>query len=93
LEPIKETYIEMADMDSRRVTNNKQKQVFKTYQRDSEGSVDPVMGRIQSDSGYSEESVRGKHSQFGLTEETQDLTENVFNIFLPAIDQQLPSVS
>lgn len=94
LEPIKETYVEMADMDSRRVTNNKSKQVFKTYyQHGDDEEPDPVMGRIQSDSGYSEESVRGKHSQIGITDETQDLSERVFNIFLPAIDQQLPDVN
>lgn len=90
VDPIRETYIEQADMEGRRKTNNKTKQVFKTHQRHEDGSTDPVLGRFQTDSGYSEESVRGKHSQMGITDETQDLTRRVFNVFLPAIDMQLP---
>jgi len=92
LEPIRETYVEQANMESRRKTDNKTSQVFKTYQRDESGDVNPVMGRIQTDSGYSEKSVRGKHSQIGITDETQDLSERVFNVFLPAIDMGLPHV-
>lgn len=92
VEPIRETYIEQADMDGRRVTNNKTNQVFKTYRKDESGDVNPVMGRLQTDSGYSEKSVRGKHSQLGITDETQDLTQRVFNVFLPSIDQGLPEV-
>jgi len=91
LEPIRETYIEQANMQSRRKTDNKTSQVFKTYQRDEDGDVNPVLGRIQTDSGYSEKSVRGKHSQIGITDETQDLSERVFNVFLPAIDMGLPN--
>jgi hypothetical protein len=91
LEPIRETYIEQADMDGRRKTDNKTSQVFKTYQRSEDGDVNPVLGRIQTDSGYSEKSVRGKHSQIGITDETQDLSERVFNVFLPAIDMGLPN--
>jgi len=90
LEPIRETYIEQADMDGRRKTDNKTTQVFKTYQRDETGDVNPVLGRIQTDSGYSEKSVRGKHSQIGITDETQDLSQRVFNVMLPAIDMGLP---
>jgi len=90
LEPIRETYIEQANMESRRKTNNKTSQVFKTYRKEEDGEVNPILGRIQSDSGYSEKSVRGKHSQIGITDETQDLSERVFNVFLPAIDQGLP---
>lgn len=90
LDPIRETYVEQADMDGRRKTNNKTKQVFKTYVDHGNGDPDPVMGRIQTDSGYSEESVRGKHSQMGVFDETQDLTQRVFNVALPSIDQTLP---
>jgi len=90
LEPIRETYVEQANMDSRRKTDNKTSQVFKTYQKDETGDINPVMGRIQTDSGYSEKSVRGKHSQVGITDETQDLSQRVFNVFLPAIDMGLP---
>jgi len=89
--PIRQTYIEQANMDSRRETDNKKTQVFKTYQRDEDGEVNPVLGRFQTDSGYSEESVRGKHSHLGITDETQDLSERVFNVFLPAIDMELPN--
>lgn len=92
LEPIRTTYVEQAKMDARRKTNNKSTQVFKTYQRDENGDANPVLGRIQTDSGYSEKSVRGKHSQVGVTDETQDLSERVFNVFLPAIDMGLPEV-
>jgi hypothetical protein len=90
LEPIRTTYVEQADMDGRRTTNNKTSQVFKTYQKDGDGDVNPVLGRFQTDSGYSEKSVRGKHSQLGITDETQDLSERVFNVFLPTIDMGLP---
>jgi hypothetical protein len=90
VEPIRQTYVEQASMGSRRVTDNKKNQVFKTYQRDDTGDVNPVLGRFQTDSGYSEKSVRGKHSQLGITDETQDLSERVFNVFLPAIDMGLP---
>ena len=90
LEPIRETYIEQANMDGRRKTNNKTSQTFKTYQRDGDGDVNPVLGRIQSDSGYNEDSVRGKHSHIGITDETQDLSERVFNVFLPSIDMEIP---
>ena len=92
VEPIRETYVEQADMDGRRKTNNKGAQVFKTYQKAENGDVNPVLGRFQTDSGYSEKSVRGKHSQLGITDETQDLKERVFNVFQPAIDLQLPDV-
>jgi len=88
--PIRETYIEQAGMDGRRKTNNKTTQVFKTYQKDDDGDVNPVLGRFQTDSGYSEKSVRGKHSQMGITDETQDLSRRVFNVFLPSIDMGLP---
>lgn len=91
LEPIRETYVEQANMDTRRKTDNKTSQVFKTYQKDEAGDINPVMGRIQTDSGYSEKSVRGKHSQVGITDETQDLSQRVFNVFLPAIDMGLPN--
>jgi hypothetical protein len=90
LGPIRQTYIEQADMDGRRETNNKKSQVFKSYQKSEDGDINPVLGRFQTDSGYSEESVRGKHSQLGITDETQDLSERVFNVFLPAIDMGLP---
>lgn len=90
VEPIRQTYIEQANMTNRRVTDNKTSQVFKTYQRDESGDVNPIMGRLQTDSGYTEESVRGKHSQLGITDETQDLSQRVFNVFLPSIDQGLP---
>jgi hypothetical protein len=90
LEPIRETYVEQADMGSRRKTDNKTTQVFKTYREDENGDTDPILGRIQSDSGYSEESVRGKHSQVGVFDEIQDFSERVFNVALPAIDQGLP---
>jgi len=92
VEPIRETYVEQANMDGRRKTNNKGTQVFKTYQKAENGDVNPVLGRFQTDSGYSEKSVRGKHSQLGITDETQDLKERVFNVFQPAIDLQLPNV-
>jgi hypothetical protein len=92
VEPIRETYVEQANMDGRRKTNNKGTQVFKTYRETDEGDLNPILGRFQTDSGYSEKSVRGKHSQLGITDETQDLTERVFNVFLPAIDKQLPDV-
>jgi hypothetical protein len=92
VEPIRETYVEQAEMDGRRITNNKKSQVFKTPYKTEGGDVNPVLGRFQTDSGYSEKSVRGKHSQLGITDETQDLTERVFNIFVPAIDKQLPTV-
>lgn len=90
IEPIRETYVEQAGLESRRKTNNKSTQVFKTYQKDEDGDVNPVLGRFQTDSGYSEESVRGKHSQMGIADEIQDLSKRVFNVFLPAIDQGLP---
>jgi hypothetical protein len=90
LEPIKETYVEQADMDGRRENSNKTSQLFKTYVDHGDGDPDPVMGRIQSDSGYTEESVRGKHSQIGVFDEIQDFSKRVFNVALPAIDQSLP---
>jgi hypothetical protein len=90
VDPIRETYVEQADMDGRRKTNNKTKQVWKTYVDNGDGDPDPVLGRFQTDSGYSEKSVRGKHSQLGITDETQDLSKRVFNVFLPAIDMGLP---
>jgi len=90
LEPIRETYVEQANMDKRRKTNNKTSQTFKTYQKNEDGEINPVLGRIQSDSGYSEESVRGKHSHLGITDETQDLTQRVFNVYLPSIDMEIP---
>jgi hypothetical protein len=90
LSPIRQTYVEQAGMDARRKTNNKKEQVFKTYQEHEDGSTDPILGRFQTDSGYSEESVRGKHSQMGITDETQDLSRRVFNVFLPSIDMGLP---
>jgi len=77
-------------MDTRRKTNNKTKQVWKTYRKEPDGDVNPVLGRFQTDSGYSEKSVRGKHSQIGIADETQDLSKRVFNVFLPAIDMGLP---
>lgn len=89
--PIRETYVEQAKMDGRRNTNNKTTQVFKTYREDEDGDINPILGRMQTDSGYSEKSVRGKHSQLGITDETQDLSERVFNVFLPAIDMGLPN--
>lgn len=92
VEPIRQTYVEQASMDGRRVTDNKKNQVFKTQVTTPDGETNPVMGRLQTDSGYSEKSVRGKHSQFGLTDETQDLSQRVFNIFLPSIDMTLPNV-
>lgn len=90
LGPIRETYVEQANMDGRRTTNNKKNQTFKTYVQNEDGEVNPVLGRFQTDSGYSEKSVRGKHSQLGITDETQDLSRRVFNVFLPAIDMGLP---
>lgn len=91
VDPIRETYIEQAGMDSRRKTDNKTTQVFKTYMEDEDGDVNPVLGRFQTDSGYSEKSVRGKHSHLGIADETQDLSERVFNVFLPSIDRELPN--
>jgi len=51
VEPIRQTYVEQANMDARRETNNKKSQVFKSYRRDEDGDLNPVLGRFQTDSG------------------------------------------
>jgi hypothetical protein len=84
--------VEQSGLDSRYDTDNKTSQIFKTYRDNGNGDSQPVLGKFQTDSGWSEESVRGKHSQFGITDETQDLSKDVFNVFLPAIDKELPDV-